>query len=136
MKKEIHPQYFKDAVIECACGAKFIAGSTVERMTVELCSRCHPFYTGQQKIVDTARRVEKFEAKTKKKQTNVLDYKAKVAKKIERAKRKADKRAKAEEAATIRTDTKKHAVKKVSAAKKTVTKKTKSVTKATKSKKA
>ncbi len=65
MKKDIHPQYYSDAKIICACGNTIIVGSTVKEIKVELCSKCHPFYTGKQKLVDTARRVEKFEAKLK-----------------------------------------------------------------------
>lgn len=69
MKKDIHPTYFPKAKFSCACGAKYEIGSTVEKMSVELCSACHPFYTGKQKIVDTARRVEKFKARAEKKTT-------------------------------------------------------------------
>jgi large subunit ribosomal protein L31 len=63
MKKEIHPKYYKDAKVSCVCGNQFTTGSTKPEIKVELCSACHPFYTGKQKLVDTARRVEKFEAK-------------------------------------------------------------------------
>jgi len=63
MKKDIHPKYYPNAAITCACGNTFTAGSTLENIKTELCSACHPFYTGKQKLVDTARRVEKFEAK-------------------------------------------------------------------------
>lgn len=63
MKKTIHPQYFPKAKISCACGAKYEIGSTVAEIAVELCAACHPFYTGKQKIVDTAGRVEKFRQK-------------------------------------------------------------------------
>lgn len=66
MKKDIHPKYYPKAEITCACGAKFIVGSTVEKMEVEICSHCHPFYTGQEKIVDTAGRVQKFKARLEK----------------------------------------------------------------------
>ena len=65
MKQGIHPQYFPAAKITCACGASYTMGSTVEVMAVESCSKCHPFYTGKQKLVDSARRVEKFEDKKK-----------------------------------------------------------------------
>ncbi len=61
MKTAIHPTYHKDAKVTCACGSVFTVGSTVPDIHVELCSACHPFYTGKQKIVDTARRVDKFE---------------------------------------------------------------------------
>ncbi len=63
MKKNIHPKYYNDSKIRCACGNSFIVGSTKESMNVELCSACHPFYTGTYKIVDTAGRVEKFKAR-------------------------------------------------------------------------
>jgi large subunit ribosomal protein L31 len=66
MKKDLHPQYYEKAEATCSCGAKFIVGSTVEKMKVEICSHCHPFYTGQKKIIDTAGRVQKFEARMKK----------------------------------------------------------------------
>jgi len=63
MKKEIHPKYYEKANISCACGNNFTTGSTLEKIKVDLCSLCHPFYTGKQKLVDTARRVEKFQAR-------------------------------------------------------------------------
>ena len=63
MKKEIHPKYNEQAVVTCACGNNFTVGSTMKEIRVELCNICHPFYTGKQKFVDTARRVEKFQAK-------------------------------------------------------------------------
>ncbi len=63
MKASIHPQYFDNATVTCSCGNSFTVGSTSERITVELCSNCHPFYTGQQKFVDTASRIEKFQKK-------------------------------------------------------------------------
>lgn len=63
MKKEIHPQYFENAKITCACGNVFTLGSTKEAIEVEICSNCHPFYTGNDKVLDTAGRVEKFKTK-------------------------------------------------------------------------
>jgi large subunit ribosomal protein L31 len=63
MKKDIHPTYYTDAVVICACGNTFITGSTKKELRVESCSKCHPFFTGQQKIVDTEGRVEKFRRK-------------------------------------------------------------------------
>jgi large subunit ribosomal protein L31 len=63
MKKDIHPTYFPEAAVVCACGSTFATGSTMKDIRVELCSNCHPFYTGKQKFVDTARRVEKFQEK-------------------------------------------------------------------------
>ncbi|HHI96714.1 MAG TPA: 50S ribosomal protein L31 [Thermodesulfatator atlanticus] len=60
MKKGIHPEYYKKAVVRCACGNEFIVGSTLPEIRVEVCSKCHPFYTGEQRILDTSGRVEKF----------------------------------------------------------------------------
>lgn len=63
MKKELHPTYFKQAQVTCACGNTFAVGSTKEKIEVEICSACHPFYTGNDKVLDTAGRVEKFKTK-------------------------------------------------------------------------
>lgn len=63
MKAQIHPQYFDDAVVVCSCGNKFTVGSTKQNIHVELCDKCHPFYTGQQRFVDTASRIERFKMK-------------------------------------------------------------------------
>ncbi|MEI7791923.1 MAG: 50S ribosomal protein L31 [Candidatus Berkelbacteria bacterium] len=63
MKKDIHPIYNKDVVSTCACGAQFLTGSTTDEIKVELCSACHPFFTGKQKLIDTAGRVDKFKAR-------------------------------------------------------------------------
>ncbi|MCB9459902.1 MAG: 50S ribosomal protein L31 [Anaerolineaceae bacterium] len=61
MKKDIHPQWFSDAVVTCmSCGTEWRTGATVETMQTEICSNCHPFYTGQQRIVDTEGRVDTF----------------------------------------------------------------------------
>lgn len=62
MKTEIHPQYFQ-ATVRCACGNSFTVGSTKKELDVEICSACHPFYTGGSKIVDSAGRVERFRAR-------------------------------------------------------------------------
>lgn len=62
MKKDIHPKYF-DTKASCACGHEFVTGSTTENIRVEICSQCHPFYTGKQKLVDSAGRVERFQRK-------------------------------------------------------------------------
>lgn len=59
MKKEIHPEYGK-CIVKCACGETFETGSTLKTMNVDICSKCHPFYTGRQKLVDTGGRVDKF----------------------------------------------------------------------------
>jgi large subunit ribosomal protein L31 len=60
MKKEIHPKYSLKAIATCACGATFEVGSTMPEIHVEICSQCHPFYTGNEKIMDTAGRVDRF----------------------------------------------------------------------------
>ena len=62
MKQDLHPDY-KATVIKCACGATFETGSTKENINVEICSKCHPFYTGKQKLVDTGGRIDKFKKK-------------------------------------------------------------------------
>ena len=62
MKKEIHPQFFQ-ASARCVCGNEFTVGSTKEAIKVEICSKCHPFFTGKQKLVDTAGRIERFRRK-------------------------------------------------------------------------
>ena len=59
MKKDTHPKYFQTTV-RCACGVEFPAGSTQENIRVEICSKCHPFFTGKQKLIDTAGQVERF----------------------------------------------------------------------------
>lgn len=63
MKKEIHPTYYPKAAIQCACGKKHTIGSTKEKIEVEICAACHPFFTGKGRLIDTAGRVEKFRAK-------------------------------------------------------------------------
>lgn len=63
MKKDIHPEFFTDVLATCACGATFVVGSTNKTINVEICSSCHPFYTGQDKVLDTAGRVDKFKKK-------------------------------------------------------------------------
>jgi large subunit ribosomal protein L31 len=63
MKAETHPTYFPEAKVVCACGRAFTVGSTQEKLSVEICSNCHPFFTGTEKILDAAGRVEKFKAR-------------------------------------------------------------------------
>ena len=65
MKEKIHPKYFPDAKVVCSCGNTFTTGSTRQTLRVELCNKCHPFFTGEQKIIDTAGRVERFNKKYK-----------------------------------------------------------------------
>lgn len=66
MKKEIHPKYHSEAKVKCACGNSFTVGSTVPEINIEICSKCHPFYTGKDKIIDTAGRVERFKKRLQK----------------------------------------------------------------------
>jgi len=66
MKKDIHPKYYKNAKVTCSCGNSFEVGSTEPEIHVEVCSACHPFYTGKAKFIDTAGRVDKFQARVKK----------------------------------------------------------------------
>lgn len=60
MKTDLHPTYHQKVTVTCACGNSFVTGSTVETLAVEVCSNCHPFYTGKQKLVDTTGRVDRF----------------------------------------------------------------------------
>jgi len=63
MKTAIHPEYYTDAKITCACGNSFTVGATKKDIHVEICNACHPFFTGNEKVLDTAGRVERFKAK-------------------------------------------------------------------------
>ena len=63
MKKDIHPKYYEKAKVTCACGNTFTVGSTKEKIETEICSACHPFFTGLEKVMDTAGRVEKFKGR-------------------------------------------------------------------------
>ena len=71
MKKDVHPEY-QECVVTCACGSTFKTQSTKKEIRVEICSQCHPFFTGKQKFIDSAGRVEKF----KKKYGDAKDIKA------------------------------------------------------------
>lgn len=66
MKADTHPTYFPEAKVTCACGRSFTVGSTEEKLRVEICSNCHPFYTGNEKVLDAAGRVEKFKTRRSK----------------------------------------------------------------------
>ena len=63
MKKDIHPKYYPQATIRCACGQTFTIGATAAELRVEVCSHCHPFYTNKEKFMDTAGRIEKFKTR-------------------------------------------------------------------------
>jgi large subunit ribosomal protein L31 len=65
MKKDVHPKLNKECVVTCACGNTFVTTSTLPSISVEICSACHPFYTGQSKFVDTEGRIEKFSKRLK-----------------------------------------------------------------------
>ena len=65
MKEKIHPNFYEDAQVTCSCGNVFTIGSTRKTLHVELCSKCHPFFTGERKMMDTAGRVEKFRQRYK-----------------------------------------------------------------------
>lgn len=75
MKEKIHPQYYPDAQVVCGCGNTFTIGSTKKVIKVELCSRCHPFFTGERKLIDTAGRVERFQQRFKKAEQKKLEAK-------------------------------------------------------------
>lgn len=104
MKTGIHPQYFTDAVITCAnCGNKFTAGSTKQEQNVEICSKCHPFFTGKKVLIDTEGRVDKFrklqeaatsekkKKKTRKKKTLEEKVNEEIATQLAQEKAKAEK---------------------------------------------
>jgi large subunit ribosomal protein L31 len=87
MKPNIHPKYFPLATISCACGQSFKIGSTVEKINTEICSNCHPFYTGKSTIIDTAGRVDRFkkrQAKAEEKVKKTLSASQKKAKAVSR----------------------------------------------------
>lgn len=66
MKQKIHPKYFPKAKVQCACGNSFATGSTKEKIETEICSACHPFYSGKDKLIDTAGIVDKFKKRLEK----------------------------------------------------------------------
>jgi len=63
MKKDIHPKWYPNCQVACACGNTFTTGATVAELRVQLCNKCHPFFTGEQKFIDTLGKVERFERK-------------------------------------------------------------------------
>lgn len=82
MKTKIHPKWFADAKVTCACGHTFTTGSTLPQISVEICSACHPLYTGQQKFVDTAGRVDKFNQRVAQAQVKQAEAKARKDRKV------------------------------------------------------
>lgn len=88
MKSDIHPTYYKDAKVTCACGASFAIGSTLPEIKVEICSRCHPFFTGEMKLIDTQGRIERFQARKKQAQALASTTKKKERQRKQRAQAK------------------------------------------------
>lgn len=86
MKKDIHPKYYDKASIRCSCGNIIKTGAAKPEMSVEICSACHPFYTGKEKVVDTAGRIEKFKKRLAKKSSFVKATKDK-GKKMKKGKK-------------------------------------------------
>jgi len=91
MKKDIHPKYHDKITASCACGNSFETGSTDPEIKTDLCSKCHPFYTGKQKLVDAAGRAEKFNAKVGKQKEAAESRKGKKVKRAALATKKATK---------------------------------------------
>ena len=80
MKADIHPTYYPDAKVKCACGNTFTVGSTQQTLEVEVCSACHPFYTGQDKLMDKVGGIQKFRERLEKKEAPRLPKKKKTQK--------------------------------------------------------
>lgn len=96
MKQDVHPEYNHDVKVACSCGNTFVTGSTLPSIQVEICSNCHPFYTGQQKLIDTAGRVDKFQERMAKQAGLAQVRKGKKAKRIAKtAKAEAEEQAEA-----------------------------------------
>ena len=91
MKKDTHPEYHTKAEVTCACGNSFTVGSTMKELKVEICSNCHPFYTGKQKLMDTAGRVDRFKRISEQKEKLAKVRKGKKIKKAKAAARKVSK---------------------------------------------
>ncbi len=83
MKANIHPPYYPQAQVVCACGNTFTVGSTKQQIHIEICSKCHPFYTGAQKFVDTVGKIERFQAKQKVAAAKIAVVKQKKQQKVE-----------------------------------------------------
>lgn len=106
MKKDIHPKYYPEAKIICACGNVITTGSVKPEMKVEVCSACHPFYTGKKRLVDSTGRVDRFKKRMEKSEKMLAD-------KMEKAKKKAKPAEKA--AKTVKPAAKKRVAKKKTA---------------------
>lgn len=106
MKKNIHPRWYPNAKVICACGNEFTVGSTVPELEVEICASCHPFYTGQEKLIDTEGRVERFERKR-------VEAEKKAELEVKKIKKKERERVKKEKKAREQPKTLKEMVKRV-----------------------
>ncbi len=95
MKKDIHPQY-QDCAVKCACGNSFVGKSTMKEILVEVCSACHPVYTGKRKTIDSTGRVDRFKKMVSKKESIQGELKKKAADKKKKEKEAKDKKAKKE----------------------------------------
>lgn len=82
MKAEIHPTYYYDAVVTCACGNSWTTGSTIKEIHTDVCSQCHPFFTGEQRIVDTEGQVDRFYRKLQARQDYLDEIEAREAERI------------------------------------------------------
>jgi large subunit ribosomal protein L31 len=82
MKEEIHPTYYPDALVVCACGNTWTTGSTVKEIHTDVCSNCHPFFTGEQRIVDTEGQVDRFYKKLQARQEYIDELEAREAEKV------------------------------------------------------
>jgi large subunit ribosomal protein L31 len=82
MKEEIHPTYYPDALVVCACGNTWTTGSTVKEIHTDVCSNCHPFFTGEQRIVDTEGQVDRFYKKLQARQDYIDELEAREAEKV------------------------------------------------------
>jgi large subunit ribosomal protein L31 len=82
MKEEIHPTYYPDALVVCACGNTWTTGSTMKEIRTDVCSNCHPFFTGEQRIVDTEGQVDRFYKKLQARQEYIDEFEAREAEKV------------------------------------------------------
>jgi len=91
MKKGLHPTYYQDVKVVCACGNEFATGSTLKELHVEVCSACHPFFTGKQKLVDTAGRVDRYKKRVEKTSKSVKKHTSKREKLEKKQQKKVEK---------------------------------------------
>lgn len=89
MQADIHPQYFQ-ATVTCVCGNTFVVGSTKPKIDVEICAKCHPFFTGEMRFVDTMGRVERFQKKQANLQAGAKQYVSKAQKRVLKKKQQED----------------------------------------------